>query len=45
MGNPKGREALVKALSRVAGLGPSLGEDLWKIGIRSLQELRESDPE
>lgn len=36
---------VLKSFQVIPGVGPSIAEDLWNIGIRSLDDLRNNDPE
>ena len=38
------RDAL-KDLRRIPGVGPSIANDLWRLGIRSVGDLRGEDPQ
>jgi hypothetical protein len=35
----------VRALMEIPGVGKSIANDLWNIGIRSVKELKRRDPE
>ena len=35
----------LKELQRIPGVGKSISEDLWNIGVRSLTDLKGKDPE
>jgi predicted RecB family nuclease len=35
----------IKSFQIIPGVGPSIAADLWKIGIRSLDDLKEKDPQ
>lgn len=35
----------IKELTRIPGVGKSIANDLWNIGIRSIADLRGCDPE
>ncbi len=35
----------LKEFQTIPGVGPSIAEDLWKIGIHSLDDLRGKNPE
>ncbi|MCB9046504.1 MAG: helix-hairpin-helix domain-containing protein [Chitinophagales bacterium] len=39
------KQAAIKELCIIPGVGKSLATDLWNIGIRSLAELKGQDPE
>lgn len=36
---------VIKEFKTIPGIGPSLAEDLWDIGLRSIEELKKEDPE
>jgi len=36
---------LIRSLQVIPGVGPSIAQDLWNIGIRSVNDLRGKDPE
>ena len=42
---PSNKRLTVKELQAIPGVGPSIAEDLWNIGIRSLGDLRSANPE
>lgn len=44
MTNAMKREAL-KQLQEIPGIGKSIAEDLWHLGIRKVTDLRGKDPE
>ncbi len=35
----------LRDLRRIPGVGPSIADDLWRLGIRRVEELRGADPE
>jgi nucleotidyltransferase/DNA polymerase involved in DNA repair len=35
----------LRQLQEIPGVGPSISEDLWQLGIRSIRDLRGRDPE
>ncbi|MFC1537237.1 helix-hairpin-helix domain-containing protein [Gemmatimonadota bacterium] len=35
----------MKEFQKIPGVGPSIAEDLWSLGFRSLNELKGQDPE
>lgn len=37
--------AVLKDFRRIPGVGPSIARDLWRLGFRSVTELRGRDPE
>ncbi len=39
------RNAALKDLQRIPGVGPSIANDLYGLGITAVQDLRDSDPE
>jgi hypothetical protein len=39
------KKSVARDLRRIPGVGPSIAEDLWNIGIRSVAELKGRDPE
>ena len=39
------RAHALKELQTVPGVGPRIAANMWKIGIRSLADLRKADPE
>jgi nucleotidyltransferase/DNA polymerase involved in DNA repair len=39
------RQRAIKELQIIPGIGKSLAEDLWNIGIRSVADLRNNNPE
>jgi|WetSurMetagenome_2_1015567.scaffolds.fasta_scaffold52266_2 hypothetical protein len=43
-GGPNRKQAL-KELQTIPGVGPNIAEHMWKIGIRSVGELKNRDPE
>jgi hypothetical protein len=38
------KKAVLRDLRRIPGVGASISEDLWSLGIRSVPELRGRDP-
>lgn len=36
---------IMKELQVIPGVGKKTAEDLWELGIRSVEDLREKDPE
>ncbi len=38
------KEITLKAFRQIPGVGKSIANDLWKMGFRSLQELRDPGP-
>jgi len=42
---PDLKQSALKDLQRIPGIGKSLSEDLWKLGIQSVQDLRGQDPQ
>ncbi len=43
--NTASKQLSVKALREIPGVGPSIAEDLWYLGIRKVADLRGKDPE
>ena len=39
------RESAIHELQQIPGVGRVIAEDLWNIGIRSVRDLRNKDPE
>ncbi len=39
------RGAILRKFRRIPGVGPRTAEDLWALGLRSVEELRGRDPE
>ena len=39
------KQATLKEFQRIPGVGKSISQDLWNLGLRSLQELKDQDPE
>lgn len=39
------KQQAIKELRQIPGIGPSLAEDLWNIGISSINDLKRKDPE
>ncbi len=35
----------MRDLRRIPGVGPSIADDLWRLGVRRVEELRGVDPE
>jgi hypothetical protein len=35
----------LKDFRRIPGVGPSIAEDLWELGFRSVEELADKDPQ
>jgi hypothetical protein len=40
-----GQAAAIKELQQIPGVGPSIAEDLWNIGLRAVSDLKGRDPE
>lgn len=40
-----GKAAALRDLRRIPGIGRSLSEDLWELGMRRVEDLRGRDPE
>jgi hypothetical protein len=39
------KRAVLREFRRIPGVGPSISEDLWGLGMRSVEDLRGGDPE
>lgn len=39
------KQAALKDLRRIPGVGPRMAEDLWRLGCRRVEDLRARDPE
>ena len=39
------REATLKEFQHIPGVGKSISQDLWNLGLRSVQDLKDQDPE
>ena len=39
------KQATLKEFQRIPGVGKSISQDLWNLGLRSMQELKDQDPE
>jgi hypothetical protein len=39
------KEKIKKELTQIPGVGKSISEDLWNIGVRSISDLKGQDPE
>ncbi|HJT57478.1 MAG TPA: helix-hairpin-helix domain-containing protein [Ktedonobacteraceae bacterium] len=39
------KQATLKDFQRIPGVGKSISQDFWNLGLRSVQELRDQDPE
>jgi len=39
------KDLVLKSLRQIPGVGPSIADDLYKIGIRDIAELKNQDPE
>ena len=46
-GRPKGRlkEAVGREFQTIPGVGPRIAENFWRLGLRSLDDLRKADPD
>jgi len=42
---PKTRAQVLKDLQEIPGVGPKQAEDLWRLGFRSVAELKGKNPE
>jgi hypothetical protein len=38
------KRAVLREFRRIPGVGPSIAEDLWGLGMRSVDDLRGGDP-
>jgi len=41
----KQKQKALKELQTIPGIGPSISQDLWDLGIRSIADLKKKDPE
>jgi len=41
----RSKKTIVKDLQVIPGVGRSIAEDLWELGIRSVSDLKGNDPE
>lgn len=39
------KQTTLRELEQIPGVGKSIAEDLWNLGIRSIEELKTKDPE
>ena len=39
------KQAVLKELQRIPGVGKAIAEDLWQMGYRSVEELKGQNPE
>ena len=39
------KKSVLKAFQQIPGVGPSIANDLWNVGLRSLDDLRKADPD
>ena len=39
------KEATLKEFQHIPGVGKSISQDLWSLGLRSVQDLKDQDPE
>ena len=39
------KDISIKELTKIPGVGKSIAEDLWNIGVRKLNDLKNRDPE
>jgi hypothetical protein len=42
---PQADRQVLRALREIPGVGPSIAVDLWELGIRRVDDLRERDPQ
>ena len=38
-------QAILKEFQQIPGVGKSIANDLWNLGLRSVQDLKDKDPE
>lgn len=38
------KQTIIKELRSIPGVGKSIAEDLWNLGMRSVQDLKEQEP-
>ena len=41
----KTKEEILKELQTIPGVGKSIAQDLWLLGIRSISDLKQNDPQ
>jgi hypothetical protein len=39
------QQTILKEFQQIPGVGKSIAQDLWNLGFRSIQELKDQDPE
>ena len=39
------KQITIKEFQRIPGVGKTISQDLWNLGFRSVQELKDQDPE
>jgi hypothetical protein len=39
------KQQILRELRQIPGVGPSIAEDLWQLGMRSIQDLRDRNPQ
>jgi hypothetical protein len=39
------KQSVLKGLQQIPGVGPSIAEDFWSLGFRSIKDLKGKDPE
>ena len=39
------RTAAIRSLREIPGVGPSIGHDLWRLGVNAVSDLKGADPE
>jgi hypothetical protein len=39
------KQATLRSLRQIPGVGKSIAEDLWDLGLRSVEDLKDQDPE
>jgi pathogenicity locus Cdd1 protein len=39
------KQATLKSLRQIPGVGKSIAEDLWNLGVRAIEDLKDQEPE
>ncbi len=39
------KQTILKTLQEIPGVGPSIAEDLWELGIRKISDLKRRNPQ
>ncbi len=39
------KQIILRELQTIPGIGKSISEDLWQLGLRSVRQLKDKDPE